>query len=71
MIYGNIAGTLGKAGQANYAAANAFLDAFAHYRRRFGLPAITLAWGLWQEASGLTGQLTAADKRRIASLGTT
>ncbi|MGO4444691.1 type I polyketide synthase [Mycobacterium sp. 2YAF39] len=47
VMFGSAGSTIVSPGQGNYAAANAFLDAFAHYRQAQGLPALTIGWGPW------------------------
>ncbi|MGA8363767.1 MAG: SDR family NAD(P)-dependent oxidoreductase [Solirubrobacteraceae bacterium] len=69
IFFSSAAATVGSPGQGNYAAANAFLDGLALYRRASGLPGASLAWGAWDQAGGMTGELSKADRSRLVRMG--
>ena len=69
VLFSSVAAIFGNPGQANYAAANSFLEALAQRRRAEGLPATAIAWGLWEQESETTTSLDDADLARLSRTG--
>ncbi|WP_370147137.1 type I polyketide synthase [Streptacidiphilus sp. EB129] len=69
VVFSSAAGVFGSPGQAGYSAASAYADALMTARHRLGRPGLSLAWGLWEQRSGLTAGLGESDLRRIDRAG--
>jgi acyl transferase domain-containing protein/NADPH:quinone reductase-like Zn-dependent oxidoreductase/SAM-dependent methyltransferase/acyl carrier protein len=69
VMYSSASSLLGSPGQGNYAAANAFLDAVAHYRRREGLPALSINWGPWADVGLAAAQTNRGERLAFGGVG--
>ena len=67
LLFSSVAATFNHPGQGNYAAANAYLDGLAQRRRAAGLPATSVAWGLWDTGSGMSTRLSREDVEVLAA----
>ncbi|MGW1056266.1 type I polyketide synthase [Streptomyces sp. NPDC002521] len=69
VLFSSVAGLLVASGQGNYATANRFVEALAVHRAAQGLPATSLAFGLWATATGMGGGVSDADLAQLGSRG--
>ena len=68
VLFSSAAALLGSPGQGNYAAANAFMDGLAHYRRALALPALSIDWGPWS-GGGMADEVDESHRRRRRTNG--
>ncbi len=69
VFFSSAVAAVGSPGQGSYAAANAFLDALAAHRHAHGLPGMSLAWGAWEQAAGMAGEMGEAERARFERQG--
>jgi thioesterase domain-containing protein len=69
VLFSSAAGVLGNPGQGNYAAANSFLDALVRTRYADGLPAASMAWGLWDQETGMSTHVSGTARELLARQG--
>ncbi|MEH1781706.1 MAG: type I polyketide synthase [Nostoc sp.] len=68
VCFSSMASLLGSPSQGNYAAANAFMDGLADYRRRMGLPGLSINWGAWSEG-GMATRVASQYQSRLKTAG--
>ncbi|BAY78558.1 beta-ketoacyl synthase [Nostoc linckia NIES-25] len=68
VCFSSMSSLIGSTGQGNYAAANAFMDAFAHYRQTLGLPGLSINWGPWSQV-GMAANLDSRNQNRLQTSG--
>jgi KR domain/Phosphopantetheine attachment site len=68
VCFASVSGLLGATGQSSYAAANAFMDSFAHYRQSLGLPGCAIDWGMWAEG-GMAADMDSRARRNLIRRG--
>ncbi|NEP12052.1 MAG: alpha/beta fold hydrolase, partial [Symploca sp. SIO2C1] len=68
VCFSSMSSLMGSPGQGNYATANAFMDALAHYRNKMGLPGLSINWGAWSE-SGMATRVASEHQNRLKTAG--